>query len=355
MSGIARNGVVIATVFGLVAFCTAGGLLAHRAYSVVPKGPPAYLLKPSTQRIVAEPGVRSVHATYQVTNSGGSDLILGDVRTTCGCSVASIEPKVLRPGQIATVSVDGHPPDGGQTTVQILVQTNARPHGELILYLTMIGTKRVPYVAVDSGAVHFGEIGTKNAQENVFIETVEKSSDAPWITRASSSTAAVAVRGGLEREQLAGDGTVHRRYAYVARLTELPAVGALHGELLFFTGEPRAAPIRSIPFRGSVRPPVFSIPSSLYVTWDRAERSPSLTLVLAASDRDFPLKAEPASNNPDSVAVQSIERVPGRNVFVVSLRKPIDGSLNTKLNFTTNHPDHKQVQVPLMVSLSSRN
>ncbi|MEQ8768709.1 MAG: DUF1573 domain-containing protein [Planctomycetota bacterium] len=44
--------------------------------------------------------------TYQFVNEGEGDLIIKDVRPTCGCTVGDVSSKFLRPGEKATIDID---------------------------------------------------------------------------------------------------------------------------------------------------------------------------------------------------------------------------------------------------------
>lgn len=142
-------------------------------------GPPAGIVTPASQRVVASPNQGKIIATYRVTNRGRRDLVLGDVRTTCGCSVASVQPKILKPGRSGTITIKGDPPRVGSKTVFAHIATNAPPPGELTIKLTMIGTAPIPYVAVSSGPVRFGIIRSDSPPETIRIETRERSGQTP--------------------------------------------------------------------------------------------------------------------------------------------------------------------------------
>lgn len=81
------------------------------------EGPRVEWLTPREQRIVADPGTRAVVATYRLLNTGDRDLELGAVTTTCGCSVASIDRRLVAPRQSATIVVEGDAPDAGPRVV----------------------------------------------------------------------------------------------------------------------------------------------------------------------------------------------------------------------------------------------
>ena len=149
--------------------------------------PPRASITPDHQRVVAKVGTDSLVATYQIKNQGGKDLVLGELKTTCGCSSASVEPKILRPGQSGEIRVVGETPTSGEKDVTISLSSNSHLDGDLRLSLTLVGpAKEVPFIRVDSGPVQFGRIRPGPA-EKIYIETTERSGEGPWIELAAAT------------------------------------------------------------------------------------------------------------------------------------------------------------------------
>lgn len=76
-----------------------------------------------------------VEKTWIFTNTGGSDLLITDVRGTCGCTVGKDWPKApVRPGQggSITVTFDSEGRSGMQDKA-ITVTANTRPPGTVLL------------------------------------------------------------------------------------------------------------------------------------------------------------------------------------------------------------------------------
>lgn len=67
--------------------------------------------------------------TYEFTNAGGSELVIADVRSTCGCTVGKNWPKhPMKPGEKGTITVsfDSEGRNGAQTK-SITIVSNAVP------------------------------------------------------------------------------------------------------------------------------------------------------------------------------------------------------------------------------------
>ena len=110
--------------------------------SLAVRTPPQAFISPDNQRVVAKDGTDHLIAIYPIKNQGGKDLVLGDFRTSCGCSSASVDPKILRPGQSGQIRVTGEPPQSGERDVIITLASNSHPHGELKLGLTLVGPEK---------------------------------------------------------------------------------------------------------------------------------------------------------------------------------------------------------------------
>jgi hypothetical protein len=74
---------------------------------------------------------------FTLTNSGGEDLHLGVIRSSCDCTVASIEPNPIAPGAEGRIVVSVRPPASGHRTSSIKVQTNDPKTKELEVTITV--------------------------------------------------------------------------------------------------------------------------------------------------------------------------------------------------------------------------
>jgi hypothetical protein len=334
-------------ILGLIGL--AGISLAAAAYVRRPAGPHA-VVSPSIQRFVTAEGQREIIARYGVTNAGRSDLILGEISKTCGCTDVSINPKVLGPGQSGIILLEGTPPPVGQTDVVVRIATNSLPDPELVLRLTMVGTKSVPYTTIDSGPVRFGVVHPGQAKLPIYVETREQTDQAPWIERTLASPPGLVLEGGLRKELSLGAGVLLRRYEYTAALTKLPDVGPFVGEVTFLARNGGSVPVLRLPVHGIVRPPVFAVPSALYASCAEQEPPTKLTLTLHTEDAHFPLNARLASHVPEMVQVVQTSRTEGTVGFQVTARMLNQGTMTLKMTFETNHPQASQVHVPLTLS-----
>ncbi|MFN0201796.1 MAG: DUF1573 domain-containing protein [Bacteroidia bacterium] len=99
----------------------------------------------TAQNVIA--GEKVIHA-YKFTNTGKSDLVLEYAKGSCGCTVAELKEKVVKPGQtseinatfdstgrvgenVKTISVKSNDPDQEVITLKLTVKVEADPfHAE---------------------------------------------------------------------------------------------------------------------------------------------------------------------------------------------------------------------------------
>ena len=135
----------------------------------------ALVVTPESPLVFAKEGETKVDLEFRVKNQTNHDIKLGEMATSCGCTVASISPKDLGPGEEAVVTVVGKPPTFGRRKVEIKVATDERTQPEVMMRLFMEGAAKPPYVVTMGMTVNFGTVQRNSSQkETVFIETVER-------------------------------------------------------------------------------------------------------------------------------------------------------------------------------------
>jgi len=61
---------------------------------------------------------------FQFTNTGNKELIIEDIRTSCGCTVPELEKKRFQPGEGSAMKIEYTPRGGGLTSKSITVTSN---------------------------------------------------------------------------------------------------------------------------------------------------------------------------------------------------------------------------------------
>jgi hypothetical protein len=76
---------------------------------------------------------KKVTHSFRFTNTGKSDLIIGNARGSCGCTIPDYPTKPIPPGESADVTVSFNP-DGkhGFQNKQVTIVTNCRPSTKII-------------------------------------------------------------------------------------------------------------------------------------------------------------------------------------------------------------------------------
>ncbi len=339
-------------LLGLAILATCGiaiGLLGYQHFLL--NRSPIAIVSPMSQKVVTKPHSSRVTALYRITNAGGRDLVLGEASTTCGCSVASIQPKVLKSGEQGLIRVEGTAPNVGEKTVTISITTNAITQKPVEFQLTMVGSTKIPYVRQSSGSIRLGFIRPAQEPEKVWIETVENSGEKPWIRAASSPSPLLDVDGGLVKERPYSRGAVIRSYKYEARLSRMPALGEVCAEVIFRGAE--ADPILRLPVSGIVRPAAFASPAALFASCKPGDGPPKFSLLLLCDDTEFSLEAEVEGAVPDGIDVRRAPMSNGRVAFDIASRKLPEATITSTLAFKTNHPTAPRVKVPLTIRVPS--
>jgi hypothetical protein len=113
-------------VVALIACGFASGLVAPRGLRV--RGP-SLRLDPTSKDLGVVPLGVDTSASFTLTNVGGSDLRLANLRTSCGCTLANLSTEVISPGSTATVAVTLRiPMHPGAVAQTITFETNDPEH-----------------------------------------------------------------------------------------------------------------------------------------------------------------------------------------------------------------------------------
>lgn len=77
----------------------------------------------------AESGEESFRAQFRFTNQGEETVTIGDIRSTCGCTVPSLDQKTYEPGESGTITaVFTYGQRTGRQQKTIMVPTNLGTH-----------------------------------------------------------------------------------------------------------------------------------------------------------------------------------------------------------------------------------
>lgn len=69
----------------------------------------------------------ALHADFRFSNAGGQELVVEDIKTSCGCTVANISPKKVSPGGVGVLRIAFTPADARKVRHQVVIHSND-PH-----------------------------------------------------------------------------------------------------------------------------------------------------------------------------------------------------------------------------------
>lgn len=341
----------VSTILLVLSLSLLGGAVVFAVLKVVRNASAAPLkVEPHSRTATASLGQGTVSVSYLITNVSRRVIDLGEVSTSCGCSVASISRKQLAPGERAEVEVRGNPPSAGRKAVEIYIQTSDPTLPEVALHLVMIGSETAPIVVFHSLSVSFGSMPQADsaATTEILVNTREVGGTPPWISRAESSIEGLTVEGGLASESDQGDSVVARKYTYRAALNAQRPPGELDGLVRFMPRE-GDAPILMMPILGEIRPSLIPEPRSLYASVRPNDKTPRLRLDLVSSEANFdPEDVEPGPP-PRGVRISRTEAEAGRAGFEVEVDPGEVPGSRVVIGFRCRKPGASQVEIPLVL------
>ncbi len=316
-----------------------------------PPGPPVAAMVPGVQRIVAKPGETRITATFQIENSGGSDLVLRKATKSCDCADLDVTSTRIPPGRSARVSFAAPPPITGQSRITVTFDTNAGPR-PIVAELLLIGATGPPFVEKSTPALQFGAIRSLPDVRPFFVETEEVRDSDPWIDGATCSIPGIQVRGGMIHERSSGNDVVFRRYEFNAELTKRPEAGDILGSVILHSGSAQSEEVLRLPVFGTVRRAVYAIPSVLMANLDSGESPPKLSVEISPDDPSYQLVVETDSDHPD-LEIRAVPAASTPRMFEI-IPRDVTKPLASKVEFRTNHPDHPIVTIPVTLRMVSK-
>lgn len=308
--------------------------------------------------LLAEREVAS--AVFELINNGDSEYRIADVKTSCGCTVAELDRRVLRPHETcrieAKVKSDLVPRKRDASTsrfttaIKLNVESNTSSG---IVGLEIAGTVQSrPTLLAVPGILNFGPVSPGRPAS----KTIRFRGPTAMLN-------ALPAEVGLETKR---DQTIHLGYLpnHDSRVSEKEVVftladrgreeyGPFEARLLITRDGPSQLRLL-VPVRGEVSAPVTVQPPRLLFTHPKQEatlvfRSPLRDLRLRSIDTDLPVDVTTSSAAHDN-EIQS--RVTVRVSVREGVTLPFFASDTIKFRF--ENPDY-QVGVPVVLSLSGRS
>lgn len=139
-------------------FLLAAGFIACTGNSAVAQGKLEVIGGPSYDWGNVAPG--KLNTVIQVKNSGSGDLKISDVRPSCGCTIAPIDKKLLKPGEIGkiTVTLDVTSRTGA-TEKTITVYSDDPSNASQVIYLKAFVKRPVSFNPAQYFLVNNAKVG----------------------------------------------------------------------------------------------------------------------------------------------------------------------------------------------------
>jgi hypothetical protein len=333
-------------LFGLLALAWLLGLMAPLA--VRAGAPAAVSARPQPRIAVAQPVYDfgsvpqgpSISHSFTIKNVGQAELLIGQVQSTCGCTIAALAQKSLRPGQSTQVlATFDTRHERGKASRQIDVYSNDPRTPDLAL--TMEGVITVAAEAVPS-EVNFGDLrkGT-GATREVAIRRLRKGAQIS-IVKVSNTNSHIAIA-----RQSGGPDAVARLELTVR--PDMPA-GPFEDTIELTTND---QPIE-IPLYGRVVGDLRVEPAQVsFGILPHGQSAVRYVRVVNSGARPVTIVAL-SSTNP-AVSVTAKPLAAGRQYrLALALRGgTADGQLHGQLQIKTDDPQQPQLTVPFFGIIGS--
>jgi hypothetical protein len=308
------------------------------------------MVLPKTIHVSAPVGEEKVMGRLKVVNGGGGLLRIESVKTSCGCTVASVEPRTLDAGQEASITLVGDVPPVGEKRVDVLITSNDPKNPEQRAVFTMSSARPLPHVDVAPQSLSWTPTGPDD-RLRFFMRTYEPLGSSEWLASARSSDTALAVSGGVEREYVSfGGKAVVREYRYTVQSADGGPIPE-KARVIQFLGEGSSRPNLEIPLVVENRPPVAVAPSMLFANVPKEESNIRFLVSFVASELKEPLDVRPETVM-TGLSYRTRLREHSRQVFEVEIDPASFGEnqeLPSSLEFATNHPLAPMVKARLVL------
>ncbi len=116
--------------------------------------------------------------TFEFTNTGGSELVITDVKATCGCTTTTLTKWRYQPGETGRIEVDFDPVSPGAHDKTIVVRANVEPAVTRLKVLAdvtaflFIEPKILQLGVLQYGYEHHATLTVSSIDENFVIQSV---------------------------------------------------------------------------------------------------------------------------------------------------------------------------------------
>lgn len=292
-----------------------------------------------------------VKVDFEIRNGGTAELIIQDVRPTCGCTVASFDAKIA-PGATGKIHAEVDTIDFSGAiakTISVLSNDPTTPRLTLTIKAVVLpqvevhpGFARYIYVQNHDPGLLKQWLWTDNFADFKVTEVV---SPYKFITASFHQA-----KSDERRSEIAGNTN---QWIVETRIQPNAEVGALREFLIVKTNHPKQKELR-IPITGFVRP-VMSVTPYIadFGTIDVVESAKDLSLILVNfGDELIDIKSVTTSTPGVEATVKSIEAGRRFEIKVALTSKMPKGAVNSVLKIETTSARKPTIDVPLKGKVS---
>jgi hypothetical protein len=275
---------------------------------------------------------------FKVKNTGQADLMIAEVRPSCGCTVANFDRRIA-PGASGTIKATIDTARfQGQIAKTVTVKSNDVANPELVLTMKadiyalveVLPSERATFYATRGEAVtkSFTIKATDNEGPALEISSVE--TNVP----------------GLEHKL----SKVDAGYQLDLSLAADAPIGPLAGQVKLKTNHPKVPEV-TMTVAGNVKGPITVAPSAVFLpskkAADMAQESRSVNLRASKDGTSFKV-SDVKVDNP-MLKAELTEVQPGNfyTVKVAFASAPAPGKLEAKLTIATDNPLQPMIEVPI--------
>jgi hypothetical protein len=226
----------------------------------------------------------------KLTNTGGSAIQIGEIRSSCTCAVVS-QPKLIRllPGQDTILNLSVTPQLYGENDQVVSILTDSPSQTELLLPIHISGKQLpTPHIVSQTERLNFRFPDLVTHQERVIeIRTIENTEDSAWVTGVDCDLSGVTIVANPVEEWPISSELTDRLYTYRIQVTPPQSRGiraTLTPEFRFA----KPAKPRDIPLTATVTCALATIPSELKIE-ERLEQQ--RVLVVSTDNTQFAIRS----------------------------------------------------------------
>ena len=286
----------------------------------------------------------SQQVEFTLTNSGSGRIVIEEIRTNCGCTMAvPLESNVLEAGAQTVLRVRVQPPGFGKRETAITILTNSQATPMLSVPLRLQGQILTPPFMRDSPQeIRHSAVDGGHLEIPFVVLCLEHKDEPPWLVGFEGDSPQITVsEPAVLDTNVLDDTEVYRRYECVLKLAA-PDVDAppLTDMLRPLTRTAPVRPSRSIPVTVSRQPVLRAVPSALLVSSRQLRDAPWHRRVALFSEMDEPweiVDVEPSAAWVEAKVLPATEEAQVIEVRVAAT--PPDGDPDeATVRIKTTHP-----------------